>query len=110
MGASRAQIMLEEPGLEIVLGSPDPRLRGCVRRYFGYFERSSGFSHTRELPSADVTLIIGFGPPIGVAYPRNNGGSSTHHTSFVAGLHDSYVVVDTAGCKRSTESIRGSGR
>jgi hypothetical protein len=30
MGASRAQIMLEEPGLEIVLGS--------------YFERSSGFS------------------------------------------------------------------
>lgn len=110
MGASRAQIMLEEPGLEIVLGSPDPRLRGCVRRYFGYFERSSGFSHTRELPSADVTLIIGFGAPIGVAYPRNHGGSSTHHTSFVAGLHDSYVVVDTAGCKRSTESIRGSGR
>jgi AraC-like DNA-binding protein len=94
MGASRAQIMIEEPDLEIVLGSPDPRLLECVRRYFGYFERSSGFSHTRELPSADVTLIIGFGPPIGIAYPRINGGTSTRHTSFVAGLHDSYVLVE----------------
>jgi AraC-like DNA-binding protein len=94
MGASRAQIMIEERDLEIVLGSPDPRLRDCVRRYFGYFERSSGFSHTRELPSADVTLIIGFGPPIGIAYPRSNGGTSTRHTSFVAGLHDSYVIVE----------------
>jgi AraC-like DNA-binding protein len=94
MGASRAQTMFDEPGLEIVLGAPDLRLRACVRRYFGYFERSSGFSHTRELPSADVTLIIGFGPPIAIAYPRNNGGTSTRHTSFVAGLHDSYVVVE----------------
>jgi AraC-like DNA-binding protein len=93
MGASQTRVMFQQPDLEIVLGEPDPCLRGYVRRYFGYFERGSGFSHTRELPSADVTLIIGFGPPIVITYPRHNGAITARHTSFIAGLHDSYAVV-----------------
>jgi AraC-like DNA-binding protein len=93
VGASRTRVLFRQPELEIVHGEPDPRLRACVRRYFGYFERGSGFSHTRELPSADVTLIIGFGPPIGIAYPRRNGAIPERRTSFVAGMHDSYAVV-----------------
>ena len=93
MGASRAQVVLDQRDLEIAYGRPDPRLRACVRRYWGYFERGSGFSHTRELPSADVTLILGFGPPIGITYPRHNGAMTARHTSFIAGLHDSYAVV-----------------
>ncbi|HZA89831.1 MAG TPA: helix-turn-helix domain-containing protein [Solirubrobacterales bacterium] len=93
MGASRTRIVLDQRDLEIVHCRPDRRLRTCVRRYWGYFERGSGFSHTRELPSADVTLIIGFGPPIGITYPRHNGAMTARHTSFIAGLHDSYVVV-----------------
>ena len=93
MGASRTRVVLEQRDVEIVLGEPDPALRGYVRRYFGYFERGSGFSRTRELPSAEVTLIIGFGPPVGITYPRHNGAMTARHTSFVAGLHDSYAVV-----------------
>jgi AraC-like DNA-binding protein len=93
MGAPRAQVLFDERDLEIVLGRPDPRLRDCVTRYWGYYERHSGFSHTRELPSAEVTLIIGLGPPIGITYPRHNGAMADRHISFVAGLHDSYALV-----------------
>jgi AraC-like DNA-binding protein len=49
------------------------------------------------MPSGDVVLIISFGPTIDVTDPGDPYGSLERHSSFVAGLHDSYAVTEHAG-------------
>jgi AraC-like DNA-binding protein len=96
---SRPTVVRHESDLgrrEIVLGAPDPGLRAHVRGYCGYFEQVAGVTRRVEFPSGSVGLIVGFGPPVGVAYPRRRAGSAATVTSFVAGLHDSYAVVESA--------------
>ena len=82
---------------ELVFGNPGPELRAHVRGYCGYFESGSGLTPRVELPSGTVGLIVGFGPSVGIAYPRHRSGSTTRATSFVAGLHDSYAVAESIG-------------
>ena len=50
----------ESPELswEMVTRDADPRLRGLVRSYTGYVERSAKPLCRREVPSGDVTLIL----------------------------------------------------
>ncbi len=64
-----------------------PRLRGLVTGYTGYRERTAAPRRLAQLPSDEVTLILGFGEPVrvfpGVGSPVRPGTA----TAFVAGLH-----------------------
>jgi hypothetical protein len=55
---------------EMVLGDPAPGLCLHVRGYRGYAEETVAFSRRRELATAQAVLIVGFGPPIEVSFPR----------------------------------------
>lgn len=81
---------------EIVLGVPDPRLRAHVKGYCGYVESGPGLIRRVQLPSPTVELIVGFGPPVRIAYPHQDG-SMARMTSFVAGLHDSRAIAESTG-------------
>jgi AraC-like DNA-binding protein len=73
---------------ELVRSDPSPRLEGHVRSYCGYVERTNPLRR-RELPSGDVVLILGFGPPIRVDGERRD--------SFVAGLHGAHAITEHDG-------------
>lgn len=85
----------------MVLGEPDLRLRPHVRGYCGYEEETVAFSRRRELATAEAVLIVGFGPPIEVSFPRL--GESVRAGAFVSGLSDSYALVDSFGSQRGVQ-------
>jgi AraC-like DNA-binding protein len=74
--------------------APAP-LRGLVRNYTGYVERSTAPLRRREVSGGDVTLILS--PDSELSLP---GG---RHTSFVAALHDRATVVEHAGRQQGVE-------
>ena len=78
--------------MELVYGAPHPTLRHHVRRYCGYRERTIHPVRRRELPGADVTLIVSLGPELRLLEPR-----PATHTSFVAGLDDHSSVTEHDG-------------
>lgn len=85
----------------MVRGEPDLRLRPHVRGYCGYEEETVAFSRRRELATAEAVLIVGFGPPIEVSFPRL--GESVRAGAFVSGLSDSYALVDSFGSQRGVQ-------
>jgi AraC-like DNA-binding protein len=78
----------------------DPRLRGHVRSYIGYFEVTPRPLRRREVPGADVTLIVSLGPPIGVFDAAKRGD---RFTSFVTGLWDGPAITEHAGYQHGIE-------
>ena len=88
---------------EMVSRDPDRRLRGHVRDYVGYVEVTPGPLSRREVPSPDITLIISFGPAIGVSDPGAPEAAAQRCTSFVAGLHDAPVLTEHAGYQHGIE-------
>lgn len=96
-GASVVQRHRSELGWwEQVSRDPAPILRSHVLRYCGFAESTTGFTVRQELPWAGVVLIVGFGPPVRIDYP-NDPARSVTSMSFVAGLHDEYVLVASTG-------------
>ena len=91
---------------DLVLGNACPALRRHVRGYCGYFESGTDVAPRVEFSSEIVGLIIGFGPPVGIAYPRHRSGSTARVTSFVAGLHDSYAVAESTGLVAGGNALR----
>jgi AraC-like DNA-binding protein len=81
---------------ESVRSTPHPELATYVRRYQGYFEASSQPVRRRELPSGEVALIISFGQRYELIDPLNGGSLGTCYT-FIAGLDDTYSLVDSTG-------------
>ena len=81
----------ESPELswEMVSRGPGRGLRGLVRSYTGYVERSAQPLCRREVPSGDVTLILSPGSTLDLPDGR--------HTSFVAALHESHTFVEHGG-------------
>jgi AraC-like DNA-binding protein len=75
-------------GWTIVTGRPAPELRGHVRRYTGYRERTGPLAR-REVANADAVLIVSFGPRIDV--------DGRTFTSFAAGVNDAAVVTEHDG-------------
>lgn len=81
---------------EAVDGAPHPALRGRVLRYTGYGEETPAPLRRRQLPSAEVTLIVSFDEPLKlVELPGAGAGGSFR--SFVAGLHTRPAVTEHAG-------------
>ena len=87
----------ESPELswEMVTNDAGRRLRGLVRNYTGYAERSSQPLCRREVPSGDVTLILSPGSQLRLPDGR--------HTSFVAALHESHTLVEHDGSQEGIE-------
>jgi len=87
--------------LELASRRPARVLRRQVRAYSGYEEWARAPRKQREIPSGDVTLIVSFGPSIGISDPR--AGSVVRHRSFVAGLHDGPVVTEPASYQHGVQ-------
>ncbi len=79
---------------------PDLRLRGLVRRCSDFEERSTGPVRTRELPTAEVVVIVDFGAGWGV---EQAGAAPARHGSFLAGLDDGPATVEHDGFARCVQ-------
>jgi AraC-like DNA-binding protein len=79
---------------EMVTRAGPPALRGLVRSYTGYEEWSAEPLCRREVPHADVVLILS--PDSVLSMPER-------HVSFVAGLYDREAHVGHAGSQRGVE-------
>jgi AraC-like DNA-binding protein len=75
---------------------PHPGLAGYLGRMCGYDERSPEAICRREAPAGTVTVILGLGDTIDI---KEMSHSPTPHpgrlTSFVAGLHEGYALVES---------------
>jgi AraC-like DNA-binding protein len=74
---------------ELTRGVPDPRLRGVVRAYTGYVERTGVPFGRLEVACTFVPIILSFGPEIRVDGER--------HRSFVAALTGRATVTEHGG-------------
>jgi AraC-like DNA-binding protein len=81
---------------EMAFAPPHPALTGLAARYCGYRERTTAPLRRREVATASVTVIIGFGPTR-VWSPRDASYAPGVTTSFVAGLHDGPAIVEHDG-------------
>lgn len=71
---------------------PHPALAEVVRLYQGFSGVSQHPLRRRELPFGNIVLILNFGPRYRMV--DRAGGAGALRGSFLAGLHDSYVLVD----------------
>jgi AraC-like DNA-binding protein len=82
---------------ELAFGRPDPRLCPYVIHYCAYDEETTTFRRRLEAPGLRAPLIFNFGPPIAVRTPTAGGEWQRHAEGFVAGLHDTYALVESSG-------------
>lgn len=82
---------------DVVHRAPDPRLRPFVLHYQGYVERTAGLTTSVHVAAPIVPLIISFGAPYRSAYAGDPARQGEQVTSFVAGLHDSFVLTEHTG-------------
>jgi AraC-like DNA-binding protein len=92
-----------EDGLALVRHAASPRLRGVARDYWGYAEQTAGPLRRRELPSADIIFIVNLGAPLLVAQPQSAPQVILTGGGFVAGLHETYALTETAGSQAGIE-------
>jgi AraC-like DNA-binding protein len=90
-------------GLELVQRLPSPRLRGAVRDLCGYKEQTGFRMRRRELPSADIIVIVNLGEPLLVEQPRALARLVPSGGGFIAGLHETYSLTETAGSQWGVE-------
>jgi AraC-like DNA-binding protein len=80
----------------MVTATPHSSLRAHVRRYIGWWENRTTPLYRRELPTAEVPLIISFGEPIRL-FDVADRTRSTELGSFATGAYDSHVIVEANG-------------
>jgi AraC-like DNA-binding protein len=80
----------------MVTAAPHRSVRPHVRRYVGWWEHRTTPLYRRELPSAEVPLIISFGAPIRL-FDVADRTKSTELGSFATGAYDAHVVVEAIG-------------
>src|ERR671916_3302721 len=97
--ASRAP----DGGLALVRHAASPRLRGVAHDYWGYAEQTGSPLRRRELPSADIIFIVNLGEPLLVAQPRSAAHVIPTGGAFLAGLHETYTLTETAGSQTGVE-------
>jgi AraC-like DNA-binding protein len=88
---------------EMVTRDAHPRLRGHVRNYTGYVERTAEPLRRLEVPGGDVTLIISPDTTLTLPDVRDRSSAPARVSSFVAALHDSYSLVDHDGSQHGLE-------
>jgi AraC-like DNA-binding protein len=85
-----------EGGGAIYQRGPDERLSDFVVKYQGYRDEVPGGYRQITLPSGDFILIFNFGAPIRMLEPFFRG-EGEEHRSFLAGLHDTHGLIQSAG-------------
>jgi AraC-like DNA-binding protein len=85
---------------ELASRDAHPSLRGEVSSYIGYVEDTTRPLRRREVATADVTLVISFGPTLDVL---DLDGAGARHASFVAGLSNAPVLIEHAGIQHGIE-------
>jgi AraC-like DNA-binding protein len=80
----------------MVTAAPHPSLRMHVRRYIGWWEHRTTPLYRREVPTAEVPLIINFGAPIRL-FDVVDRTRSTELGSFATGAYDTHVIVEANG-------------
>jgi AraC-like DNA-binding protein len=88
---------------ELVQRAAAPPLRRAVRDYWGYVEQTAAPLRRRELPTAEIILIVNLGPPLLVEQPGAAPRCVPAGGGFVAGLHDTYAVTETGGSQTGIE-------
>ena len=88
---------------ELASRDAHPILHGDIASYIGYVEDTNRPLRRREVATADVTLIISFGPTLDVLDPVRPERSAPAQTSFVAGLSDAPVLIEHAGVQHGVE-------
>jgi AraC-like DNA-binding protein len=90
-------------GLALLRRAASPQLRGVANDYWGYAERTAGPMRRRELPSADMIVIVNLGAPLLVAQPLSAPQVIPTGGGFIAGLHETYTLTETAGSQSGVE-------
>jgi hypothetical protein len=93
---SAARRQSEHGVWELFKRAPDPRLRAYVLGYAGYRESVHHPLRRREVPSGVIPLIINFGAALRI-FDRRRPQVFEDYGSFVAGLHETFALVGTAG-------------
>jgi AraC-like DNA-binding protein len=88
---------------ELVLGSPDPRLRPYVIHYCGYDEETTSFTRRIEAAGLRAPLIFNFGAPISVRTSASLSEWNRQADGFVAGLDGSFALVESSGSQSGVE-------
>lgn len=86
--------------LERIERDPHPALDGIVRRYCGYEHDGTGPARRREVAQDQVTLILGWGPPLQVGGPSQ---PAADYGCFVAALTDTYAITEESGSLRGIQ-------
>ena len=88
---------------ELAVGRPAPRLEEYVTGYEDYVETAAPSAiRRREVPWPGVVLIINYRPAFRLTDPRHAFGPADYG-SFVAGLSDSYTIVESTGLSRCVQ-------
>jgi AraC-like DNA-binding protein len=82
---------------ELIFGSPHPALSSYVREYCGYRERTAGPIRRREMPAAQVVMIIDFGPTLRILDQIGQAPMTSHPGGFLAGIDDGFTLTETVG-------------
>jgi AraC-like DNA-binding protein len=83
---------------ETVYRKPDPHLAGVVTgEYQGWKESSAEVVRRREVPDCAIPFIINFGTRFRVLDPNRPADGPQTLGTFVAGMYDSFVVVESYG-------------
>ncbi|MET0207055.1 MAG: helix-turn-helix domain-containing protein [Thermoleophilaceae bacterium] len=93
----------DELSFEMVTRAAAAPLRGLVRDYTGYVERTAEPLCRREVPSGDVTLIISPNTELRLPDVRDPSRPAARHASFVAALQDTYALVEHDGFQHGIE-------
>jgi AraC-like DNA-binding protein len=83
---------------------PIPELRGIVRHYVGWHERTPAPLRRRQMPIAAIPVILSFGLPFELLDPHDpDRGSRRRRVSFVAGAHDQFSIVEHDGLSHGVQ-------
>jgi len=72
-------------------------LRPWVRRVCGYAERSAAPVRRRELPGAQVVVILELGPPIRIYESGGGNCFARHPGGFAAGVDETFTLTEHDG-------------
>jgi AraC-like DNA-binding protein len=84
----------------VVQRSADPRLRAYVHGYLGSEGYLPAALRERRLPSAEIAMLINFGPPHRRLDAADPNRSTNYQNAWVVGLHDSYQLSEAVGARR----------
>src|SRR3712207_6677712 len=88
-----------EHSFELVSRAPDRRLRGLVRGYEDFWERSAAPLIRREVASPDAVVIV----DLGEGWRVGEGARAADHGSFTGVLSDAPEVVEHGGEARAVQ-------